>query len=50
MAFRTYSLPAKTVLVHVKHSLRHEQWESNLQTLKAYLQRVAPRYKIYSVY
>jgi hypothetical protein len=47
IAFWANGLCALAALVHIKYGVRDEEWESDLQTLKSYLQYFEPRYKIY---
>ena len=49
MAFWAHSICAKAALVHIKYSVRDEQWESELEVLKTYLRFFKPRYKIYGM-
>jgi hypothetical protein len=49
MAFWAHGICAKAALVHIKYSVRDEQWESELEVLKTYLRFFKPRYKIYGM-
>lgn len=48
-SFWTYTLFAKSALIHIKYNVRDEQWESDLEALKNYLRYYAPRYKFHGM-